>query len=159
VETHYRVRRTPDSRILAGTSAGGLAAAYIAFRYPTVFGNVLSQSGAFWRSNESSDQPPYEWLTQQLANAPKLPVKFYLDVGTRETDRALGGAAPSQLDSNRRLHGVLKAKGYAVKYVEVQNGGHSAESWRQQLPIALVALAPVARPPDSLPAPASSGGR
>jgi enterochelin esterase-like enzyme len=44
--------------ILAGSSAGGLGAAYIAFKYPSLFRNVLSQSGACWRRNEASNAAP-----------------------------------------------------------------------------------------------------
>jgi enterochelin esterase family protein len=124
-------------------SAGGLGAAYVAMKYPRLFGNVLSQSGAYWRGNEASDDPPYEWLTQQFAASPRLDLKFFIDVGTRETVGALGGMAPPLLDANRRLYSVLKAKGYSVEYFEVPDGQHSPATWRQRLPLGIVALAPV----------------
>ena len=57
---------------------------------------------------------------------------------------ALGGAAPSLLDANRRLRDVLRAKRYAVDYLEVPGGEHSPESWRARLPVGLAALAPAA---------------
>src|SRR5438067_2249114 len=95
VRERYAVTRAADHTIITGSSAGGLAATYIAFKYPTVFGNVLSQSGAFWRGNEASNDPPYEWLTHQYAMSPKTNVRFFLDVGSMETSGALGGTAPS----------------------------------------------------------------
>ena len=103
---------------------------------------MLSQSGAFWRGNEASNAPPYEWLTQRLASSPRLPVRFFLDVGSRETVGALGGSAPSILDANRHLHAALKSKGYRVDYFEVPGGQHSPESWRVRLPIGIVAHLP-----------------
>jgi enterochelin esterase family protein len=143
VREHYAVTRAPERAVLAGSSAGGLGAAYVAMTYPSLFGNVLSQSGAFWRGNEASNAPPYEWLTRQFASATKLNLKFFIDVGTRETVGALGGTAPSLLDANQRLYAVLKGKGYAVQYFEVPNGQHSPDTWRKRLPEGIVALLPV----------------
>ena len=121
---------------------GGLAAAYIAFKRPDLFGDVLSQSGAFWRGNEGSNAPPYEWLTAQYAAAPKKEIRFVLDVGALETVGAMGGAAPSLLDANRRLRAALVAKGYRGDYTEVPSEYHSPEAWRPRLPIAIATLAP-----------------
>ncbi len=45
----WRVTTNPHRVIVTGSSAGGLGAAYIAFMHPELFGNVWSQSGAFWR--------------------------------------------------------------------------------------------------------------
>jgi len=144
IREHYTVTRSPERTIITGSSAGGLGAAYIAMKYPGLFGNVLSQSGAFWRGDEASDGPPYEWLTQQFASSPKLNLRFFIDVGSRETVGALGGAAPSLLDSNRHLYEVLKSKGYQVDYFEVPNGQHSPDTWRVRLPVGIVALLPIA---------------
>src|SRR5439155_25694335 len=138
---HYPVTHSADRTILAGSSAGGLGAAYIALEYPALFGNVLSQSGAFWRGNEASNSPPYEWLTEQYATSPKKELRFFIDVGARETVGALGGAAPSLLDANQHLSSVLKAKGYAVDYFVVPNGQHAPDTWRTRLSQGIVALA------------------
>lgn len=140
---HYVVSRAADHNVITGSSAGGLAATYIAFKYPAVFGNVLSQSGAFWRGNEGSNDAPYEWLTQQFASSPRVDVHFFLDVGSRETAGALGGAAPSLLEANRHLRDVMKAKGYVVDYFEVPGGVHHPMSWALRLPVGIVVLAPL----------------
>ena len=109
---HYAVTRAADRTIVAGSSAGGLAAAYVALAYPALFGNVLSQSGAFWRGDEGSNAPPYESLTQRYAESPTANLRFFLDVGS------------------------------AVAYYEVPGGTHSPESWRARLPVGIVTLAP-----------------
>jgi enterochelin esterase-like enzyme len=140
----WNVTRNPHRTIVAGSSAGGLAAAYVAFRRPEVFGNVLSQSGAFWRGNEGSNGPPYEWLTGQVAASPKKDIRFLLEVGSKESAGAMGGQAPSILEANRRLRDALRAKGYVVTFAEVPNGTHSQETWRERLPAAIASLA---RPP------------
>ena len=141
VRGRWKVTRDPRRTILAGSSAGSLAAAYAAFRRPDLFGNVLSQSGAFWRGDEGSNDPPYEWLTSQYAASPRRNIRFFLEVGALETQGALGGAAPSILEANRRLRDALRKKGYEVTYEEVPGGTHSPESWRRGLPAAIAALA------------------
>jgi enterochelin esterase family protein len=140
VRRGYAVTRSADRTVIAGSSAGGLEAAYIALYHPDIFGNVLSQSGAFWRGNEGSNSAPYEWLTQQYAASPRVNVRFLLDVGSLETHGALGGAAPSLLDANRRLRDVLKSKGYALDYLEVPGGYHHPESWAKRFSAAVATL-------------------
>jgi enterochelin esterase family protein len=143
VRSHYSVTRAPEKTIITGTSAGGLGATYVAMKHPELFGNVLSQSGAFWRGNEASNSPPYEWLVEQFSTRAKLPIRFFLDVGSRETVGALGGAAPSLLNANRHLSAALKSKGYTVDYYEVPGGEHSPETWRTRLAPGIVALLPI----------------
>jgi enterochelin esterase family protein len=141
VRQHWKVTRDPRRTIVTGSSAGGLGAAYVAFQRPDLFGNVLSQSGAFWRGNEASNEPPYEWLTSQIAASPRKDIRFLLEVGSRESRGALGGAAPSILEANRHLRDALRKKGYAVAYAEVPDGDHSPATWRQRLPAALASIA------------------
>ena len=138
---HFRVTRDPHRVIVAGSSAGGLAAAYVALARPDLFGNVLSQSGAFWRGNEASNDPPYEWLTSRVRAEPRRDVRFWLEVGSAETRGAIGGRAPSILAANRALRDALRAKGYAVLYAEVPNGVHAPEAWGPRLPAGIAALA------------------
>jgi enterochelin esterase-like enzyme len=140
VATRFSVTRDPARTLATGSSAGGLASAYLAFKRPDLIGNVLSQSGAFWRGNEGTDSPPYEWLTDQYASVPKRSVRFFLDVGSVESRGALGGAAPSILAANRHLRDALFRKGYLVMYTEVDGGQHSPDSWRPRLPIGVAAL-------------------
>ncbi len=57
---------TSDSRqtIVAGGSAGGLAAAFTAWQHPHTFGNVIALSGSFWW--RPGGETEWEWLTRQL---------------------------------------------------------------------------------------------
>jgi enterochelin esterase-like enzyme len=50
VQDHWNVTRDPQKTIVGGYSEGGAAAAFVALLHPDLFGNVLSQSGAFWVS-------------------------------------------------------------------------------------------------------------
>ena len=142
IRAHYPVSRDPHRAATCGTSAGGLAAAFVAFERPDVFGNAVSVSGAFWRNAEAKGSPPWEWLTGQVAAAQRKDVRFVIDVGERETTGVLGGTGPSILAANRRLRDALKAKGYDFVYLEAKGGTHSPGSWTVRLPPALAALSP-----------------
>lgn len=108
--------------IISGSSYGGLASAYTAFRYPELFGNVLSFSGSFWWKSEHDTE--MEWLTRQIAQSAKRPISFYLYAGLFET----GEHTIDILEANRHLRTVLNAKDYTVFYEEFK-GGHDYFSW------------------------------
>ncbi|MGH9837942.1 MAG: alpha/beta hydrolase-fold protein [Blastocatellia bacterium] len=136
---HYRLSADPKQTIVGGSSFGGLSAAYCAFRYPEVFGNVLSQSGSFWHypewNRDETDSSPFGWLTRQFVTIRKLPIRFYLEAGLFETDHPI-----NLLAENRRMRDVLEAKGYTIVYSEFV-GGHEYLNWRGSLADGLIALA------------------
>jgi len=127
VRKRWLVTSDPAQTTVCGSSAGGLASAYIAFRHPQVFGNVISQSGAFW-PGKTRDNPEHEWLTRQFQDSARLPVRFVLQAGILEIV-ATPMNGPSILATNRHLRDVLRAKGYEVHYSEVA-GGHEPLTWR-----------------------------
>jgi enterochelin esterase-like enzyme len=133
----WRITSSPNQTILCGSSAGGLASLFLAFRHPDVFGNVLAQSAALWPGQER-DNPQHEWLTRQYESSPKLPIRIVLQPGVLEVGQTpLNG--PSILDSNRHLRDVLTAKGYRLYYSEVP-GGHEALTWRGGIAPGLIQL-------------------
>lgn len=139
IRKNWNVTRKSDHSIIAGFSNGGLGASYIAFKRPDLFGNVFSQSGAFWRGKEGRGDPP-EWLTSQYASDKKRDIRFVLDVGDQESTKVLGGAGPIFIETNRRFRDALLAKGYSVTYTEVSNGVHSEATWAPRFPIGLVTI-------------------
>ncbi|MEJ7733241.1 MAG: alpha/beta hydrolase-fold protein [Polyangiaceae bacterium] len=70
----------------------------------------------------------------RVLDAPKKPIRIYLDAGRFETD-----SSRDLLGSNRHMRDVLRAKGYTVTYAEY-NGGHDYLSWRRTLADGLIAL-------------------
>jgi enterochelin esterase-like enzyme len=137
VRKRWRATSDPAQTVVCGSSAGGLGSAYAAFRHPEVFGNVLSQSGAFW-PGRTRNNPQQEWLTREFAASNKLPVRFVLQAGIVEiVATPLNG--PSILATNRHLRDVLKNKGYEVHYREVA-GGHEPLTWRGGLAEGLMQL-------------------
>jgi enterochelin esterase-like enzyme len=140
VRRGWHVTSDPARVIVTGSSAGGLGAAFVAFERPDLIGNVWSQSGAFWRGEEASNEPPWEWLTAQVSQLPRRNVRFALDVGALEDHPTLGGQGPNFLDASRRFHDALVRKGYEVSYQEVPGGNHAPQWWRTRLPVGIAGL-------------------
>ena len=132
--------RDPRHVTIGGCSLGGLTATCAAYRHPETFGNVLSQSGSYWwippPDPAKPDTDP-SYVSRLFINSPKLPLRFYLDAGSLETDR--DGDGSSILVTNRHLRDVLRAKGYQVFYQEFQ-GGHDYVSWRGTIADGLILL-------------------
>ena len=136
VRERYRVTGEPARTVVAGSSLGGLAAAFAGLTAPQVFGNVLSQSGAFWYNGTERHDIDAEWmLIRRFVESPRLPLRFYLEVGLLEHTRDA-----DMVFSNRHMRDVLEAKGYDVTYREYM-GGHHYICWRGSLADGLLALA------------------
>lgn len=133
---NFAITKDPNKSIIAGVSYGGLASSFIAFSYPNSFGNVLSQSGSYWRGIKVTDSIP--WLTEKYQASPKLPIRFYLDCGLQETVMR-DFSNFNFLENHRRMRDVLKSKGYEIYYQEFQ-AGHDWSGWRKTLPDGLIVL-------------------
>jgi enterochelin esterase family protein len=132
------VRAAAASTVVAGSSYGGIAAAYAGLRHPERFGLVLSQSGSYWWAPGASPAAPPDqagWLIREYAAAPKLPLRFYLEAGLFEQGRG----AVDIFHTTRDMRDVLRAKGYPVAHAEFASG-HDYLQWRGTLACGLMAL-------------------
>jgi enterochelin esterase-like enzyme len=134
VQERYRVTADPARIIVGGCSYGGLAAAFVGLRASGTFGNVLSQSGSFWWDRGPEDDIQQEWIVQQFITSPRLPLRFYMEVGLKEDWRWI-----YMVGCNRHFRDVLLLKGYEVHYAEF-NGYHHNVSHRGSLADGLLAL-------------------
>jgi len=135
VRQGWNVTTDPNRTILAGASFGGVAALYAALRHPERFGNILSNSGAFWWTRPGQGT---EWLIRRTLAGATVPRRCYLDVGLFETGLATKGQ-PDALASNRLLREVLIGKGSQVHYQEF-SGGHHPQCWRGTFADGLISL-------------------
>jgi enterochelin esterase-like enzyme len=141
---NYHASDRPEQTIIGGTSLGGLQAACVGLKHSEVFGNVLSQSGAFdWKP---AGEKEWEWLNRQFAASPRLPLRFSFEAGLLEGTwwwRSLPQRdplpQPPLLTTNRNLRDTLLSKGYPVHYTEF-NGNHGLLNWRGTLANHLIAL-------------------
>ncbi len=124
----YAASGDPRDVAAAGSSLGGLSAAYVVLRHPDVIGNAISQSGSFWWKPDDESEP--EWLTRKYAAVANTGARLFLEAGLMEDGASLTG--PSILEANRDLYQVLRKKGYTVEYREF-NGDHDFLNWRGSL--------------------------
>ena len=112
------VNTNPGAFGVLGASMGGLMALFTGMRLPRIFGRVLSQSGAF--SFGDFDMVVYDLIQRGDVR----PIQIWLDAGVYD----LTGL----LKTNRRMHALLKKKGYPVIYHEY-HAGHNYPAWRDDI--------------------------
>lgn len=120
IDARYPTRPLPEARGLAGMSLGGLHATYTAMRQPNTFGLVGILSPYFLAKPA---------VLAEVEKAARQPVRLFVSQGTYDYD----------VPNTRRLRDVLKAKGYAYKYMETRDG-HSWGNWRNVLDDMLVSF-------------------
>jgi enterochelin esterase-like enzyme len=134
----YGASADPKNVVIGGYSAGGGAAGFAALKFPSVYGNVLLQSGGGPR------------LVPMILEGPPAPVRFYLATGVYEFAGAqVQVIRPGELPVSetvipdiaiaRRLRDLLQAKGYDITYRET-GGAHEDIQWRATLSDGLVTL-------------------
>jgi enterochelin esterase-like enzyme len=134
LETRHPGISAAKNRVLIGLSYTGLAAAFVALHSSNTFTHVIAQSGSFWWNDC--------WLTECLSrSASKSPVRFYLDVGVKETNENVRHKEDvlqvmSQIDGVKQFRDMLLMKSYEVSYREF-DGAHEFSWWKQTLPDAL----------------------
>jgi enterochelin esterase-like enzyme len=116
------IERNPARTVVAGSSLGGLAAAFCGLRRPDLFGLVLSQSGAY---QLAEFRGPALFAVEE-----HVPLRFYMEVGSFEG---------RQIPANLHMRDVLLAKGYQVDY-QTFPGGHDYFWWRETIADGLISL-------------------
>lgn len=132
----YDVSDRVQDCVVAGSSYGGLAAAFTVLSHPDVFGAALCQGGWF-RWHPSADRE-HHWLARQIPRLTDSSLRFWLQVGNLETAEMLDGG-PSQLAANRHFRDALQAHGFGVSYEEY-TGGHDTSSLEAPLARAMTEI-------------------
>ncbi|MEM7627523.1 MAG: alpha/beta hydrolase-fold protein [Planctomycetota bacterium] len=121
IDGAYNTAADADSRVILGTSLGGLFSAFMGARHPDVIANVAIQSPAFW-----FDTSIYGTYNGNATLAEQL--QIYMESGTIND----GNGGPT-------MNAILAAGGYDYIYDEV-NQGHSWGHWKGELDAALISL-------------------
>jgi enterochelin esterase-like enzyme len=109
----YKTDARPESRLILGTSLGGLNSAYMGLTHPDTFGLLGIQSPALWVDTTVIDT--YEEIDP-------LPLKIFMSQGSIWDD----------IENTHRLRDIFEAKGYPMHYIEIPEG-HSWGNWRALL--------------------------
>ena len=122
VDHHYRTLPGIENCGLGGSSLGGLVSMYLALRYSWAFGKLAAMSPSVWWRNRAILK-----TVAQIKGKPEL--RIWLDIGTKESQRALPDA--------RALKTALVKKGWKLGedlcYSEVEGGHHDEVAWSQRV--------------------------
>ncbi len=122
VDHHYRTLPGVENCGIGGSSLGGLVTLYLALKYTWVFGKLAAISPSVWWRNRA--------ILRTLAQIKRKPdLRIWLDIGTRESTRALPDV--------RALKKALLGKGWRLgedlDYREVEGGHHDEVAWSQRV--------------------------
>ena len=135
IDRTYRTLPGAGNTAMGGSSLGGLVTMHVGLRYPTVFSRLAVLSPSVWWDDRV--------ILEEVAALPaKLPVRIWLDAGTREGEDVIADA--------RALKEALVAKGWVegqdLAYLEAEGGEHNEASWAARVGAVLAFLfPPVAR--------------
>jgi len=110
IETNYPASNKRKDRVIQGLSFGGYNAACFGLMAHQQFGGISMQSPA--------NSQMLKKISARYKATEKLPVKMFLSFGNKNDNQVEG----------RNFRDVLLAKGYEVKYKEV-NFGHEWRNW------------------------------
>ena len=128
VDANYRTKQGRDDTGIMGSSLGGIASWYAAFKYPQVFGRIGVFSPSYWITPDG-----YE-----MARVEKLPAgtRMFQLVGGREGDPKGGDRTVINAD---HMEGVLRhaQPGLELRAVMRPEGEHNEKFWRAEFPAAV----------------------
>jgi predicted alpha/beta superfamily hydrolase len=122
IDRTYRTRRDADSTGLGGSSFGGLVTMYLGLKRPETFRRLAVVSPSVW------------WDSRVLLKIvrdvkPHPPLKIWLDIGTKEGNRAVA--------DTRALRDTLTAKGWTLdrdlSYMEAEGAVHDEAAWSHRV--------------------------
>ncbi len=156
IDRHYPVRNAPGENVIAGASHGGLAAFFIAGRYPEQFGACCAMSPSFWVGLDDADDFPVvkaridntlrdSQLISFLQNGLQSRVRpqIYLDWGLVRQGGPHNLFIEERTTSRgREMAGLLQHEfgyhiGQELLFYEDPEGEHQEDSWGNRIPWAL----------------------
>ncbi|HUI85192.1 MAG TPA: alpha/beta hydrolase-fold protein [Candidatus Binatia bacterium] len=122
IDRTYRTLPGAANCGLGGSSLGGLVTLYLGLRYSRLFSKLAVMSPSVWWRNRAILK-----TVAQLRRRPDL--KIWLDIGTKEGQRALPDA--------RELNAALVKKGWVpgrdLSYLEVPGAEHTESAWAERV--------------------------
>ena len=142
LEKNYPIEKNNAGNAFAGCSLGGLSALDMVWKHSNYFKRVGVFSGSLWWRSKKFDpeNPDADRIVHEMIQKGtyKTGLRFWLQAGTADekSDRNNNGIIDA-IDDTLDLIKVLKQLGYTdkeIQYVEVENGKHHPETWKNVLP-------------------------
>jgi predicted alpha/beta superfamily hydrolase len=131
IDSKYRTLTDRDNTGVAGSSLGGLISLYMALEYEDVFSKVGAFSTSVWFAEN-------ELIKLIHDHSPEAPIKWYLDVGTKETsDNKIADFNEIYIKGTMEVYESLLQVGVKeenIKLVVDEGAPHNEESWARRFP-------------------------
>lgn len=118
IDARVRTRTSAQETAVMGSSLGGVAALYLAWQYPDVFGRAGCLSSTFGMRDD---------LFERIATEPKRDIVVYLDSGWPRDN----------FDTTNAMRDLLMQRGYTLGVDVLQfsfpEGAHHERSWAARL--------------------------
>ncbi|WP_299032736.1 alpha/beta hydrolase [uncultured Anaerococcus sp.] len=119
--------RKASSRLIGGSSMGGVMSLYMGSTYPDYFDKILAMSTHFILEPVGMGE-----ILKKYYHKNKQ--RIYLDTGTKEFDDEI--IQKSYVSLSQMAYGFLKDR-MDIKYVIDEGGRHNEKYWQKRLPAAL----------------------
>lgn len=124
----------PKTTTIIGLSASGLAAFYAGLMYPDVFGNVITQSAAFWSLKKTKLEELIDKNTNKLKDSVFILESGCFEDTSFEYQFSDGSVSTiSLLESNKNVFDYMNERNLNVHLHEFV-GGHNYVCYRSSLP-------------------------
>jgi predicted alpha/beta superfamily hydrolase len=118
VDHTYRTLPGRENCGLGGSSLGGLVTIYLGLRYTWMFSRLAVMSPSVWWRNRT--------ILKTVAKIPHKPeLKIWLDIGTKESQRALPDAQELKISLVKKGW----VEGQDLAYMEVPDAEHNEAAW------------------------------
>ena len=134
MDAHYRTRPAAASTGIVGSSHGGLAAYWMASRYPATFGFAAAMSPSFWAGLGGSRVRDSELVAPVRGALGARPrPSFWIDWGLRRSNGSSDNVVEAlATDTAKEMVAALKELGYGsseLATLEDPVGGHDEDAW------------------------------
>lgn len=129
IDRRYRTRPGRENTLVGGAAMGGLIAFATGWRYPEIFGGVISLSPAFQLEGRMDELPWFEEQGDEFRR-----VFFYLYNGAQGADQLLEPGINAMVSELERL-GYQPERNFVL--VRDLNAYHGIPAWAEQFPSAL----------------------
>lgn len=125
IDKMFRTFKSPKNTGLMGSSFGGLITTYAACKYQKYFSRFASVSNAYYVVQEALESLVFDSDFKHVK-------KFYMDVGTKESDDVTRNQY--YMESNKKIYDILvnKMPSDQLQYKVIEDGIHHESEWRER---------------------------
>jgi predicted alpha/beta superfamily hydrolase len=133
IDKTFKTFKSPKNTGLMGSSFGGLITTYAACKYQDFFSRFGAVSNAYFVVQEQLESLVFDSDFSEVK-------KFYMDVGTRESEELERNAF--YVESNQKIYDILvnKLPKEKLEYKVIEDGIHHESEWRKRVQDILIFL-------------------